>query len=383
MRTPRLLCFLFFAGLLLQAQSALAHKPSDSYLSLRVDGDALSGHWDIALRDLDVVLDLDRNHDARIDWGEVRTRLGEIDAYASSHLALSLGAARCTLAASDHQIDHHSDGAYIVLSLAGRCPARIDALTVDYSLLFDLDAQHRGLLKLDSGAAANTSVTTAVFPADKHVQTFAVGATSAWTQLRSFIGDGVEHIALGYDHILFLVALLLPAVLGRIGRGWTPVPKLSAALWNVGTTVTAFTLAHSITLSLATLHVVQLPSRLTESMIALSVLVTAIDNLVPILPAKRWIVAFVFGLMHGFGFASVLVDLNLPRSALAISLFGFNVGVELGQLILVALLIPLAYAARATRAYQPLALRGGSVVIALLAFGWLVERSLNLRLMPF
>ena len=370
-----LLCF---------ASIAAAHKPSDSYLTLGVEDASVKGHWDIALRDLDVVLDLDRNRDSRIDWGEVRTRDDEIDAYATAHLKLSVDAGPCSLAVTDHLVDRHSDGAYAVLMLAGQCPATIDLLTIDYALLFDVDAQHRGLLKLEMPAgSADSQVVTAVFPAEHRRQAFAVAGTSAWSQLQSFIGDGIGHIAAGFDHILFLVALLLPAALGRRGRVWFAVPGLSAALLNVAKTVTAFTLAHSITLSLATLHVVQLPSRLTESMIALSVLVTAIDNLVPILPPKRWVVAFLFGLMHGFGFASVLVDLNLPRSALALSLFGFNVGVEIGQLVLVALLVPLAYLAREKRSYQLVALDGGSFVIAIVALGWFVERSFNFKLMPF
>jgi HupE / UreJ protein len=370
------------AALLLHATFAFAHKPSDSYLDLRANGAALSGHWDIALRDLNVVLDLDANHDGRIDWGEVKSKLGDIDTYAMSRLALSAGSAPCKVSVADHFIDRHTDGAYAVLVLNGTCESKIERLNVDYRLLYDVDAQHRGLLKLET-ASDQAFVISAVFPAEKHEQTFSLGGTSGWSQLRSFIGDGVEHIALGYDHILFLIALLLPAVLGRVGRVWGPVPGISDALWNVAKTVTAFTLAHSITLTLATLQVVQLPARFTESMIALSVLVTAIDNFIPILPQKRWVVAFAFGLMHGFGFASVLVDLDLPRSALALSLFGFNVGVEIGQLILVAFLIPFAYAARATRLYQPLALRGGSAIIAVLAFGWLAERSLNLKIMPF
>jgi hydrogenase/urease accessory protein HupE len=377
--------WLIAAALLGFAPLATAHKPSDSYLTLHVDGAAVTGHWDIALRDLDSALDLDRNRDNRIDWGEVRTRLGDIDAYAMSRLKLGVDAGPCPLAATNHLIDRHSDGAYAVMMLSATCPGKIDTLTVDYSLLFDIDAQHRGLLKLETvtTAADEPRVVTAVFPSDHRRQAFASGGVSAWKQLGSFVGDGVGHIASGFDHILFLVALLLPAALGRRGRTWFAVPGLSVALWNVAKTVTAFTVAHSITLSLATLQVVQLPSRLTESMIALSVLVTAIDNLVPILPPKRWVVAFLFGLMHGFGFASVLVDLNLPRSALALSLFGFNVGVEIGQLILVALLVPLAYLAREKRFYKLAALDGGSLVIAVVAFGWLIERSFNLKLMPF
>ncbi len=136
------------AWLLCFASLAAAHKPSDSYLTLSVDGASVKGHWDIALRDLDVVLDLDRNRDSRIDWGEVRMRSSEIDAYATTHLKLSIDAGPCSLTATDHLIDRHSDGAYAVLTLSGQCPAAIDLLTIDYSLLFDVDAQHRGLLKL-------------------------------------------------------------------------------------------------------------------------------------------------------------------------------------------------------------------------------------------
>ncbi len=364
------------------AACADAHKPSDSYLTLAVHDGVVRGHWDIALRDLDLVLDLDRDADRRLTWGEIRTRETDIDAYLVSRLALSAGDAACPLDVAGHAIDHHSDGAYVVVGVSASCPRAIDALTLDYRLLFDVDAQHRGLLKLAAGEGGNTT-RAAVFDRDHRRQAFTLGGADAGSALRSFVRDGIVHIATGYDHILFLVALLLPAVLGRQGRRWSAVPRLSVALRNVATTVTAFTVAHSITLSLATLHVVMLPARFTESMIALSVLVTAIDNLVPILPARRWLVAFAFGLIHGFGFASVLRDLDLSGAMLALSLFGFNAGVELGQLALVALIVPVAYLARSLRSYQVGVVGGGSVAIAMLALGWLVERSLDLKLMPF
>ncbi|HEV7490937.1 MAG TPA: HupE/UreJ family protein, partial [Rhodanobacteraceae bacterium] len=169
----------------------------------------------------------------------------------------------------------------------------------------------------------------------------------------------------------------------RRGRHWEPVTSFPRALRSVAGTVTAFTVAHSITLTLATLSVVSLPSRLVESLIALSVLLTALDNLWPILPRRRWQVAFAFGLLHGFGFASVLADLQLPTSALALSLFGFNLGVEIGQLVLVFMLVPLVYLVRRTRAYPRMGLASASAVIALLSSGWLIERSLDVRLLPF
>lgn len=368
------------AGLLLMLCSlpAAAHKPSDSYLSLSREADRVVGRWDIALRDLDGVFDLDRNRDDRIDWGEVRTRREEIDRYASARLLVSTSAP-CPLRVTDHAIDRHSDGAYLVLSLAAACSGE-GALSVDYSALFDIDAQHRGLLKLET---AGRTVLSAVLSRERPRQTFEPDGASRWQAFVGFVRDGIVHIAIGYDHILFLIALLLPAVLVRDGRTWQPVPRLSLAAGTVIAIVTAFTLAHSVTLSLATLGMVQLPSRLVESIIALSVLLTAIDNVVPFLPSRRWTIAFAFGLIHGFGFASVLADLELPRGALALSLVGFNVGVELGQLALVAVLIPLAYLLRRTALYPSAVLRGGSVAIGLLAAGWLAERSLDLKLMPF
>jgi hypothetical protein len=362
---------LLVSFLLLFAAPAFAHKPSDSYLSLRVTDTAIDGHWDIALRDLDAVFDLDRNADGRIDWGELRSRNAEIDAYAISRLALSSAGERCAIEVTDHQVDRHSDGGYIVIGLRANCRARVD--------MFDIDAQHRGLLKLETGAA----VVSAVFSQTQHGQSFAFEHISAWTQFRAYVGDGIEHIATGFDHLLFLVALLLPSVLVRNGRRWEPVTSFPRALRNVAGTVTAFTAAHSITLTLATLSVVSLPSRLVESLIALSVLLTAIDNLWPILPRRRWQVAFAFGLLHGFGFASVLADLQLPPSSLALSLFGFNVGVEIGQLVLVLLLVPLVYLARGTWMYPRVGLTSASALIAVLSGGWLIERSLDLRLLPF
>lgn len=359
--------------------AALAHKASDSYLTLRVEDAAIEGQWDIALRDLDLAVGLDADGDGAITWGEVRSRHDAIAAYALRNLAVSNAGEACPLAVASHLVDEHSDGAYAVLRIAGRCARPIASLEVAYSLLFDLDAQHRGLLKLE-GALGTRSV---VFPADNRVQAFRLAESRPLADLATFIADGMKHIAIGFDHILFLVALLLPAVLVRRGRRWEPTGDLPGTMWNVVRIVTAFTVAHSITLSLAALQVVQVPSRLVESLIAISVLATALDNIVAFLPRRRWLVAFVFGLLHGFGFASVLIDLQLPRSALVLSLFGFNIGVELGQLALVALVVPLAHLARGRRAYSRYAVAGGSGVIAFVALGWFIERAFQFTFMPF
>jgi hypothetical protein len=189
----------------------------------------------------------------------------------------------------------------------------------------------------------------------------------------------VWHIWIGFDHILFLLSLLLPAVL--LVRKDQGAQTLRDASIDVLKVVTAFTLAHSITLTLASLQVLSLPSRWVEAAIAASVIVAALNNLFPLFRGNRPAAAFVFGLIHGFGFASVLADLGLPQGALALSLLGFNVGVELGQLAIVALFLPLAWLTRRTWFYRQL-MTTGSVAIALIATVWLVERTFDLKVLP-
>ena len=397
--TRRLAAFILAAFAMAAAclsMPAFAHKPSDSYLSIKADHGNVSGQWDIALRDLDLAVGLDINGDGTITWGEVKSQRDAISRYALSHLSLARSTP-CTVNVADLLIDEHTDGAYAVLRFAGSCSDDAAPLTVDYRLLFDLDAQHRGLLKLESAG----QTTTAIFATTTRRQQFTISPstppaasasvaaktvtppTSPIATLLAFIQDGVKHIASGFDHILFLIALLLPAVMVREGARWRPAAALRPTLLNVAGIVTAFTIAHSITLSLAVLGFVDVPSRLVESLIAASVVATALDNLIPFLPRRRWQVAFAFGLLHGLGFASVLLDLGLPTSSLAISLFGFNLGVEIGQLLLVLAVVPFAYAARSTRAYRPLAIGLGSCAIVFIASGWLVERAFKFEFMPF
>ncbi len=358
--------------------SAWAHKPSDSYLSLTVHEEHIDGQWDIALRDLDYALALDRDEDGAITWGEVRTRQDDLVAYAFSRLTLSNDTQGCTVRPQDQLIDDHTDGTYAVVRFSAACPSPIRQLTADYRLFFDLDPQHKGLLRLTNGA----ETTTAVFGAGDSSLHFVLGQSSRWRQMAAYAHEGLWHIWFGYDHVLFLLALLLPSVLRRVEHQWEPAQTFVSVLWEVLAIVTAFTLAHSVTLSLATLGMVTLPSRLVESAIAVSVAAAGLSNLYPGLIGRRWLVAFLFGLIHGFGFATVLADLGLPREALVLSLVSFNIGVELGQLAIVAAFLPLAYFLRHTWTYQRVVVVTGSVMIAGVAMVWLIERAFNLHLWP-
>nr|WP_199724811.1 HupE/UreJ family protein [Noviherbaspirillum saxi] len=365
-------------GLLINS-GAHAHKPSDSYLGFKVAGTVVNGQWDIALRDLDFAIGLDADGDANITWGEVRAKHNDISAYAFSRLALSIAGQSCPLQATEHLIDDHTDGAYAVLRFRAECAQTIDTLSVRYALLFDVDPQHKGLLRLDYEGTTRSGVFTPATSA----QEFTMGSVSRFGQFVDYFREGVWHIWIGFDHILFLLALLLPAVVFRWQKAWHGVDGLKPAFYNVLKIVTAFTVAHSITLSLATLEVITLPSRWVESVIAASVVLAALNNIVPIFRERRWAMAFAFGLVHGFGFASVLSDLGLPNDALVLALIGFNIGVEAGQLVIVAGFLPLAYLLRKTNFYRGMILSGGSIVIAALAAVWLMERVFDMKLLPF
>jgi HupE / UreJ protein len=222
---------------------------------------------------------------------------------------------------------------------------------------------------------------TAVFRPDRDSWQLQGQSVALGRQFLEYSGAGVWHIWTGFDHILFLGALLLPAVLEQRNGRWQAVATFRAAFREGLGIVTAFTIAHSVTLSLAVLGYINLPSRFIESTIAASVIIAALNNLYPIVEKRLWILAFAFGLVHGLGFATVLTDLALPKSALAVSLVSFNLGVEAGQLAIVATFLPLAYPARRSWLYPRVVLGAGSLGIAAVASVWLLERSLKVSIL--
>jgi hypothetical protein len=352
--------------LVLLAAPALAHKPSDAYLTL---GSTL--RLDLALRDLDDELGLDLDGNGSITWNEVQAKAPAIDALVERSVRLD----GCAPGPFTHGVTTHSDGAYLVLT----APLPCVPTGLHYSLFFARDPQHRALVRLTTGGDEQTLVAGA----EKRELVFAAPAEGA--SFGRFLVEGIRHILIGADHLLFLTALLLPAVLRRRGRlktpglnvgliDYEPRPGLGGALAEVLKLVTAFTVAHSVTLALSALDIVDLPSRLVESTIAATVVLAALSNLWPLSPAERWGPAFTLGLVHGFGFSSVLKDLGLRGSSLVAELFGFNLGVELGQLCFVAAVVPVLYASSRLRPYPTFA-RVGSLIIALIGMGWFVQRA--------
>lgn len=344
----RMLPIFVVAGL---ATPALAHKPSDAHLMLDVEREHISGRLELSVRDLDAALAID-DGDGTLTWGELTAAEPAIRAYVASRVDID----GCAITYASPSLVDLSDGTYYSLPLDATCASAPTALGVHYSLFFEIDAQHRGLVHLDEQT---------VVVRDASPITIELGAT---TSTLSFIREGVWHIWIGLDHILFLLCLLLPAVFPRNGASQT----LRSIASDVFQVVTAFTLAHSITLVISAAGLVTLPSRLVETAIALSVVAAALNNLVRVIDA-RWAVAFALGLLHGFGFSSVLVDLGLPSDQLVGALLGFNLGVELGQAAIVLVTLPLLYVVRSTLAYRAL-VYAGSLAAAVLASFWTYER---------
>lgn len=363
---------------LFQPNLSHAHKPSDSYLSfdLKQGSSEFALRWDIALRDLDFALDLDTDQSGDLTWGEVQAAEARATEFALKALTVQANnaeGAECTLNPQQPaQLDQHSDGTYLVLWLKGQCEGTPRmGLWTQYSLFFDLDPTHRGLAQWSVEGKPAGSV---LLRPEAKSALLSFEEQSLFDTTVDYIKEGVWHIWIGIDHILFLLALLLPAVMVRNRGYWRGVETLPVAIKDIVKVVTAFTVAHSITLSLAALEIVQLPSVWVESIIAFSVVLAALNNLRGSVHARRWMMAFAFGLLHGFGFASVLADLGLPSKLLTVALLSFNVGVELGQLAIVLIAMPLAYAVRNTRFYRVVVLQGGSLIVAVIAAIWTYER---------
>lgn len=436
-RRGRALLARLLAGVLLGlALPAVAHKASDAYLQIEQTPSGLSLRWDIALRDLDAALDLDADADGRLTWGEVKAAWPRVEGYALAHLRVE----GCAFRARERTLERRNDGAYAVLHMVAPCVLAA-APVIDYTLFREVDPTHRGLAKIrmtgqplvlrvldptrpspfGGNAAGDAGVPTASsgdLPAARTPaldgdaaaealarqggsaapgssagglqRSAAGGALEEHVDARpgaeernssSFAAEGVRHILGGYDHILFLLCLLLPAVMRRTPQGWRAVDRLPEAVWPVVGIVSAFTVAHSLTLGLASTKVVSLSPAFIEPAIAVTIILAALDNLWPVFPVRRVVVAFFFGLVHGFGFAGVLSELDLPPLRFAWALLQFNLGLEVGQLLVVVSATAALFLVRRSRDYSLWVIRGGSCAAILVGVLWLIERTANVSIL--
>lgn len=344
------------AAVLCGPRPAAAHPVPFSYLDLRIGDHAIEGSLVVHMTDV--------AHELSIEPAE---RLIDPDFAAGKQGALQdLLAARLVVSADGRALAPEWSPSKVLLGprslklpfrlATGRRPGRV---TVSANL-FPYDPRHQTFLNVYEGDDPAQAILDRSRPGFDY---FAGTPRGALAAVRKFLPAGIHHILIGPDHVLFLVGLLL----------------LGGTLRRLALIVTGFTVAHSVTLSLAALDLVNPPARLVEPAIALSIVFVGADNLlVRRTPGARdvraWI-AFLFGFVHGFGFAGVLRAMDLPSRALGWSLFAFNVGVEIGQLLVVAAVATslLALRSRSEAAGRRLAVAGSVVVMAAGAF-WFVQR---------
>ena len=379
---------LLLAGLLLPA---FAHKSSDAYLFAESDGKVTTLRVDVALRDLDTALPLDSNGDGRLTWGEVKAARAVIEVFLRSGVGLQ----GCTLKGAGFALEQRADGVYAATTFDTDCPAGwvLQPGAIQYTLFASMDPTHRAIARVQSGQAPPqlrlidprephqpmaTPAAAGPTPQNAAQTTLPVAVTDAPSAQGGFITEGVGHILGGFDHVLFLLCLLLPAVMVRnppgSARAWSPVKHPAQALWPLVGIVTMFTLAHSITLALSAFEWVSLPSSIIEPAIAVTIVLTALDNIWPLFRFPRAAVTFLFGLIHGFGFAGVLAELHLPAGQFAWALLQFNVGLELGQLALVGTAVTALYLLRERPDYPRWVITGGSTAAMLTGVWWFAER---------
>jgi len=360
------------------SHAAWAHSSSNSYLTLSIPAEQLTLRADLHLRDLDLIFDLDENRDGQVTWAETQLRQDELIAWMTRGIELSASGQRCPLGQADLKASLHADVTYLSALWTPSCsglsgPLDEARLTLRYTLMFAQDNLHRALLKVDISKHQSSALLS---PEHPEVEIDTAGSNSLRVFGR-YVIEGVWHIWIGLDHIVFLLSLLVMAPLQSARQKllhWQAAEHLRPVLLDVLAVVTAFTVAHSITLGLTITGWLTPPADLVEPAIALSVVLAAANNLLGFSSLQRWRLAFVFGLVHGFGFASVLIDSGLPVGALLAALGGFNLGIESGQLAIVAVFLPLGWALRLTLFYRRVVVIGGSVAIMVMGLFWTVQR---------
>lgn len=373
-----LLSILFSAGV-------QAHATAENYVWVNVRGDAIEGRFEIRLDDLRTKLGLDLPADFEAARGAVSQARDRVEDYLRTHFAMNVDGVDIPIEFTRVDLFKADALGHFAQFFYRSQPMQVpDRMTVRNTLFFEDDPFHRSLLLIEyddrKGKEYGGEFTALVFSPTNSDQEFDFDNIRGLISRKGFVWQGMLHIWAGIDHVLFLVALLIPVALVRKDQAWIPVDRFGSVFWKTIKIVTVFTIAHSITLALAALQIVQLPSRIVESVIALSIILVALNNIFPRFRSSTLPVIFAFGLFHGLGFASVMGDLPFRMVDLVWTLVAFNVGVEIGQIVIVALVVPLLFWLREQYFYKTFAPSYGSALLVVVAGFWFFERALGLSL---
>ena len=354
----------------LAATPALAHSTSTSFVLLEAphaDG-PVAVRWDMSLHDIVWSVFIDRDFDGIVTWQEVQAAQTTIETAVLGQMAVQRGGTACKLRIKDLALAKRVEQNFLSVAMTADCP-RPGLLALSGGLFMSGDASQRVLLSVTRGKEQLAGVMSAAAP-----QWSEPAQASAWASFFRFIREGIWHVAIGYDHIAFVLLLLLPSVLRSVDGKWQGATQFTQVARDIVTIVTAFTIAHSTTLALAVTGTVHLPTQPIEVAIAASIAAAGALNLMPRFSRLRLPIAFGFGFVHGFGFANALGEIDAGGTTLLPLLAGFNVGVEIAQLSIVALVLPLIYLARGTRWYANSVMPLGSCALGAAGVVWLLQR---------
>lgn len=380
-----------FIFILLSTLLSHAHAPEQGFIFLRVyENDGIEGRFEIQAEDLNKIFNLKLLKEGN-DITAIQPYYEELKKYFLANSGFTSASGVHNITFKDLGILSTGLGDYVQLFFdLDNVDPLPDTMDVTYNIAFKEAPNHRGFLTMEynwkAGVINNESNISLYFTPSNPTDTLDLTKVSIWKGFVAMIKQGIWHIWIGTDHIFFLIALILPAVVWRRKeenlsplKSWKPVDKFKPAFSYIIKIITFFTIAHTITLSLAALQIISLPGWIVESIIAFSIGLAAFHNIKPIFKGRDWLIAFVFGLFHGFGFASVLGDIGLKDEFLVYSLLGFNIGVEIGQLVIIAFIFPILYLIRKRKSY-PKILVAGSIFLILASIYWIIERVFDVNL---
>lgn len=377
-----------------------AHQPDQSYIYMRIYAEGAGGRFEVTSADLNKTFGLNLS-DNEMQLADVMPHAARIQAYLDSVTTFSANGTTYNIKFEEVEVlnlNEMEDFAKFSFTLENLKEVP-ESLRINYNGFFDDNKLHKGMVVQEynwkAGIVNNESLISLILGTNDRSQELSLKDVSIWKGFWALVKLGIWHIWIGLDHILFIIALILPAVVRRreflsdmsmvdtkvspnYSKSWLPVARFGPAFWYILSIVTFFTIAHSVTLALAALEVVNLPSRFVESIIAISIALAAIHNITPIFKGREWMIAFLFGLFHGFGFASVLGDKGLGGDYMTLSLLGFNVGVELGQIAIILLAFPILFLLRKSILY-PKIITFGSMLLILISLYWFVERAFDVE----
>lgn len=348
-----------------------------------MEEDHVSGRFELNVADIDTKLGINVDTDSGSRIEGVANNAQAIQSYLSENFSLSDSQGEIPINFGETDVFSEADDFAQFYFKSDRLPAEHEiSITNTVFLTPDFarnDPLHRSLIVLEYNKAENKDfgldTPFLVFSPKKSTAILDTVDPSPILQWKDFFVQGVLHIWLGLDHVLFVIVLLLTTVLVAKQSLWQPIDNFRSAFIKTLKIITLFTIAHSITLSLAAFGLVSLNSAFVETIIAVSIIAVALNNISPVFNSHAWVLVFVFGLFHGLGFASVMADLQFRTGLLGHILLMFNIGVEVGQFVIVALVFPFFFYIRKSNFYRSGVVIPLSVLSILLATYWVVERT--------